>query len=131
MDDDKLIQKLYTLYTAPFKYEGGYIFDAEHHMVADDHESPFRVRGWGYLQYRFDSKEEAARAQDILGEMLAQAMTMIWEEHARSKIPEGVYYSKEMSNFYDQVTHQGMGHDFYQKWFDRRNEFPQGWFDKA
>lgn len=39
-------------------------------------------------------------------------------------IPEGIYFSREHGNFYGSVYHGGQGVEFYNKWFGRREEFP-------
>ena len=39
-------------------------------------------------------------------------------------VPEGVYYSEEMGNFYSSATHRGMGMAFWETWRNRRDEFP-------
>ena len=31
-------------------------------------------------------------------------------------IPEGVYYGTDTGNFYNEVTKDGMGIEFYEKW---------------
>lgn len=71
-------KKALALYNGPFVYQHGYIFDAVHHMVADDHDSPFRVRGWGRIQYGKD----AAKVQDEVGTIMAEALTAYWQSAA-------------------------------------------------
>jgi hypothetical protein len=70
------------LYKPPFKFEHGYIFDAEHQMVADDDnvESHVaaRVRGWGRIGYMPD----AAQLQDEVGRVIADALTAYWNNPA-------------------------------------------------
>jgi hypothetical protein len=39
-------------------------------------------------------------------------------------IPSGVYYSADTDNFYDVKTCKGMGQTFWQKWRNRKYEFP-------
>lgn len=43
----------------------------------------------------------------------------------RPMIPTGVYWSPEAGNFYDVLTNKGMGLAFYEKWEDRKDEFPE------
>lgn len=40
------------------------------------------------------------------------------------KIPSGIYWSREGGNFYDAETNKGMGIQFYDRWKDRKSEFP-------
>lgn len=66
------------LYSPPFRYEYGFIWDANNHMVAD-HEGQdvaLRVRGWGRIGY----KPNAEQLQDKVGELIAQAITEFWEK---------------------------------------------------
>ena len=42
-----------------------------------------------------------------------------------TEVPGSVYYSPTLDYFYSAVSHEGMGKDFYGKWFKRRAEFPQ------
>lgn len=66
------------LYRAPFKFEHGYIFDADYHMVADDDDVEShvaaRVRGWG----RIGGLPDAAELQDEVGRVIADALTAYW-----------------------------------------------------
>jgi hypothetical protein len=69
-------------YKPPFRFQTGYIFDAENRMVADVPEKDailaiLRVRGWGRLQYRTDCDPEAL--QDMIGILIAEALTQFWE----------------------------------------------------
>ena len=41
--------------------------DGDAQMVAD-------IRGWGFIQYRFDTAGEAAKFQDEVGEFVAEAI---------------------------------------------------------
>ena len=71
-------KKALKLYTPPFRYEMGYIFDSENEMVADDYETSItQVRGWGRISY-MDEPEEL---QDAVGEHIAKALTEYWEKH--------------------------------------------------
>jgi hypothetical protein len=62
------------LYRPPFRYECGYIFDADHHMVADQTAHSLRVRGWGRISYMKDPRE----IQDAVGVLIAEALTAAW-----------------------------------------------------
>lgn len=68
------------LYKAPFSFEHGYIFDADRHMVADDNDVEShvaaRVRGWGRIGYM----PEAAKLQDEVGAIIAEALTDFWNK---------------------------------------------------
>ena len=87
-------------YRPPFRYRLGYIWDADNHMVADRLDQGFtacyeneaavaalRVRGWGRLQYRKDCDPEAL--QDMIGTVIAEAMTRLWEAEASPALAEG------------------------------------------
>ena len=69
------------LYVPPFKYDHGYIFDSENHMVADDADvKPHvvsRVRGWGRIGYM----PNPAKLQDEVGHMMADALNAYYEAH--------------------------------------------------
>lgn len=77
---NNLTEKALLVYRAPFRYECGYIFDAEGKMAADEGgsvESSCRVRGWGRLQYMKDV--DPAKLQDHIGVMIAESMTSYWK----------------------------------------------------
>lgn len=72
------------LYTPPFRYEHGYIFDSQRHMVADNGpiDGPSvegavasRVRGWGRIGYM----PNAAELQDEVGQMMAEALNALYQ----------------------------------------------------
>jgi hypothetical protein len=79
------------LYRPPFKYECGYVFDANHQMVSDDSGgTPLylcddrraddcigRVRGWG----RIGKLKDGDAVQDAVGTIIAAALTEYWEKH--------------------------------------------------
>lgn len=67
------------IYKPPFKYQAGYIFDADDNMVADDcgENAAARIRGWGRIQYMNNPEQ----LQDTIGEHIAKAMTEYWEKH--------------------------------------------------
>lgn len=80
MSNSSLRNRAITLYTVPFRYECGYIFDANGHMavdVGDVGDSVARVRGWGRIQH-MDNPEAL---QDEIGEMIAMAMTEYWRNN--------------------------------------------------
>lgn len=69
------------VYTPPFKYVHGFIYDADNHMVADDgcigSSEPTvekaiaaRIRGWGRIGYM----PNAAELQDEVGAMVSDAL---------------------------------------------------------
>lgn len=68
------------LYTPPFRFEYGYIFDANGNMVADNRtdgeDAALRVRGWGRIQYH----ENPEQLQDAVGELIAEALTEFWSK---------------------------------------------------
>ncbi len=67
------------LYTPPFRFEHGYIWDAKGQMVADNHvdgeDAALRIRGWGRISYM----ENPEALQDEVGNVIALAMTEFWE----------------------------------------------------
>lgn len=77
------------LYTPPFRYEHGYIFDANGHMVADDcGEQPgvaTRVRGWGRIGYMKDAES----LQDEVGALIAEILTAHWGRAPAAPVPQG------------------------------------------
>jgi hypothetical protein len=70
------------VYTPPFKYMRGYIFDSQSLMVADDDQVEgavaSRVRGWGRLGYL----PNGAELQDEIGQMMADALNALYEPPA-------------------------------------------------
>jgi hypothetical protein len=78
------------LYDPPFRFERGYIFDANSHAVADEGgaerfiEAVIRLRGWGRIGYM----PKADELHDAVGEVLAEALTRFWES-ARAPSPKG------------------------------------------
>jgi hypothetical protein len=71
------------LYTPPFRYKNGYIFDSQDNMVADDDNVETsvvtRIRGWGRISYM----SQAPQLQDKLGEMVAEALTDYWNRYKK------------------------------------------------
>jgi len=69
------------LYRPPFRFEHGYILDADGHMMSDNEgegqDVIQRVRGWG----RIGSMDDAEALQDAVGEVIAQALTEYWQRH--------------------------------------------------
>lgn len=67
-----------SLYKPPFKFDFGYIWDADGQMVADqklDEEGQIlRVRGWGRISYL----ENPEALQDEVGEVIALALSDYW-----------------------------------------------------
>ncbi|MEX0563129.1 DUF551 domain-containing protein [Raoultella terrigena] len=75
------------LYTPPFRFEHGYIWDAKGRMVADNHvdgeDAALRVRGWGRISYM----ENPEALQDEVGNVIALAMTEFWERRKADSEP--------------------------------------------
>lgn len=71
------------LYTPPFEFQSGYIFDSSGNMVADQggvggaDKMLAQIRGWG----RIGKMEDAEAVQDAVGHVVAQALTLYWEEN--------------------------------------------------
>lgn len=78
-------QRALELYEPPFQFHCGYIQDAKHRMVADQHEGPdsLRVRGWG----RISCMEEPEKLQDEVGALIAEALTEKWQARAAQPAP--------------------------------------------
>lgn len=76
-------QKAMSLFKPPFRYDsmGGYIWDSENNMFADQEEIEMgtisRLRGWGRLSYLEDGEE----IQDAMGEIFAEALNMYFERN--------------------------------------------------
>ena len=80
------------VYSPPFKYLHGYIYDAQKLMVADnggidDAQSvegaiAARVRGWGQLGYL----PNGAELQDEIGQMMAYALNTLYSALPASKV---------------------------------------------
>lgn len=70
------------LYKPPFKFDHGYIWDADGRMVADNNLDEdgqiLRVRGWGRISYL----ENAEALQDEVGEIIAIALSNYWNIHS-------------------------------------------------
>jgi len=79
--DDEFRRLALALYRGPFRYERGYVWDANMDMVADTggyENSVMRVRGWGHIQRLPDPE----KLQDAVGELMAEALTDLWRrEH--------------------------------------------------
>ncbi|MBZ7331007.1 hypothetical protein FMJ13_03695 [Klebsiella michiganensis] len=80
------------LYTPPFRFEHGYIWDTKGQMVADNHvdgeDAALRVRGWGRISYM----ENPEALQDEVGNVIALAMTEFWERRKAEMDSEPVAY---------------------------------------
>lgn len=74
---NKLTKRAFALYTPPFKYQMGYIYDANNEMIADDPDKVVQVRGWGRISYM----DEPEALQDTVGDMIAEALTNYWYDH--------------------------------------------------
>jgi hypothetical protein len=76
---DELKLRALALFTPPFEFYRGYIFDAEHSMVADQYNGEdLRVRGWGRIQ----KMPDAEALQDAAGALIAEALTEYWNRRA-------------------------------------------------
>lgn len=92
---------LLSLYTPPFRFDrrGGYIWDAQNKMVADNYdpddaieppkslEPALRIRGWGYIQYLKHDSLTPEQIQNGLGEIMAQALTEYWQRSQPKETP--------------------------------------------
>ena len=91
-----LRDRAFALYTSPFRYHRGYIWDASNEMVADFKDVPepvgqpgalamagavLQIRGWGRIGYLPDLE----LLQDEVGRVIAAALTAAWEQHLREK----------------------------------------------
>lgn len=80
MNESLIRQRARGLYVPPFKFECGYIFDANGKMVADQddggraQDSPLRIRGWG----RIGQLDDAEALQDEVGHLIAELLTRHW-----------------------------------------------------
>lgn len=80
------------IYTAPFKYVHGYIYDSQDNMVADDGEMcsdksvegavAARVRGWG----RIGNMPNAAALQDEVGQMIVDALNAMYTNCSETNV---------------------------------------------
>lgn len=91
----EISRRAFALYKPPFRYDGhGYVWDANGEMVLDqvaegggpDGPPPpttmvstlgatLRIRGWGRIGYL----EHPVQLQDAVGELVARALTELWE----------------------------------------------------
>lgn len=72
------------LYTPPFQFHHGYIFDSAGHMFADEGRPEeaasliaVRIRGWG----RLGKLSNGAEVQDAAGQLVVDALNGFWEQH--------------------------------------------------
>lgn len=87
------------LYKPPFKFDFGYIWDADGQMVADQKLNEdgqiLRVRGWGRISYL----ENPEALQDEVGEVIALALSDYWNLHiASAPSQNGKSASTELPN---------------------------------
>jgi hypothetical protein len=99
---DKAREQALALYKSPFRFDHGYIFDADNNMVADQHETSIcRVRGWG----RIGSMANAEALQDEVGEVIAEALTKFYEGSAVSnKAAQPSYSAQQVAEQKDAAT---------------------------
>ena len=75
-DQDDIRTRAIKLYRPPFRYECGYIWDANNEMVADETAHALQVRGWGRISYL----DQPEKLQDEVGALIAEALTKFWKE---------------------------------------------------
>jgi hypothetical protein len=90
------------IYTPPFKYLRGYIFDSQNLMVADDDKVDgavaAQVRGWGRLGYL----PNGAELQDEIGQMVADALNAYYAAPPAQKPPPRLT-DEQLSQVMEQV----------------------------
>ena len=100
-----LSQLAFACYTPPFRYDRGYIFDANWQMVSDndsvEEHVAQRIRGWGVLSYL----PRGAEIQDEIGRMVAEALTAYWADH--SGFAKGGYVAASNEPAIAGVVHKG------------------------
>lgn len=84
---DSITKRAFKLYKAPFRFLGGYIWDDDGEMVADNRADPdtkvvgndpaLRVRGWGRMSYLPNPEE----LQNEVGRLMAEALTDYWRKN--------------------------------------------------
>ena len=76
------------IYTPPFRYEHGYVWDSNNEMVSDGQGMrgllAARIRGWGRIQYMDDPAGRAAALQDEIGHMVAEALNAFWTANMKA-----------------------------------------------
>lgn len=76
-----------SLFTPPFYYHHGYIFDSNNQIVADEGRDLAlgtiisRIRGWGMIQYKGTPEVKAGEIQDAAGVIVAEALNQYWENN--------------------------------------------------
>lgn len=79
-----------SLYKPPFKFDFGYIWDADGQMVADQNLNEdgqiLCVRGWGRISYL----ENPEALQDEVGEVIALALSNYWNLHIAADLIQPV-----------------------------------------
>lgn len=80
VEKDGLSAVALSLYKPPFKFIHGYVYDSVGKMVADNNgqDVALRIRGWGHI----GGMENAAKVQDKVGELIAEALTKYWQARA-------------------------------------------------
>lgn len=116
------------LFRAPFKYEGGYIWDDDGEMLADKRGeasgsgATLRVRGWGRLGHIAKSPGEAAALQDAYGELIAEALTAHFGKTPAPVIPSRAG-GEAVKSDQDQPASSRSGN--YAMFCEHANEVPQ------
>ena len=76
-----------SLFTPPFYFRHGYIFDSNNQMVSDEGREIAlgtiisRIRGWGMIQYKGTPEVKAEEIQDAAGEIIAEALNQYWKNN--------------------------------------------------
>ena len=83
VNKEELRARALSICKPPFKFERGFIFDADNNMVADNpmEDGISRVRGWGRISYMKNPEQ----LQDEVGEIIAEALTEYWSKHGISQ----------------------------------------------
>lgn len=81
-----------SLFTPPFYFQHGYIFDSNNQMVADEGRNLAlgtiisRIRGWGMIQYKGTPEVKAEEIQDAAGVIVAEALNEYWSKHLKQEV---------------------------------------------
>lgn len=76
-----------SLFTPPFYFQHGYIFDSNGQMVSDEGRDIAlgtiisRIRSWGMIQYIEAPEAKAEEIQDAAGEIIAEALNQYWKNN--------------------------------------------------
>lgn len=99
-----------SLYKPPFKFDFGYIWDADGQMVADQNLNEdgqiLRVRGWGRISYL----ENPEALQDEVGEVIALALSNYWNLHIAADLIQPVSEPYKLEIDMDDADHFSITH---------------------